>query len=98
MKGDIGHMTNVFLVLGNGLGPGDDSVGDVAVAAPADEGLPVFVQSAGVHLAADLDTFIQNHVSKVSEADATVFELEIIDSSCVKTIGLIHDLVLKCGH
>ena len=75
MKGDIGHMTNVFLVLGNGLGPGDDSVGDVAVAAPADEGLPVLVQLTGVHLPTHLDTLVKDHLSEVSKTDASIFNL-----------------------
>ena len=43
MEGDIGHVSDVLLVLGNVLGRGDDVVGDVAVAAPADEGPPVLV-------------------------------------------------------
>ena len=76
MEGDIGHVSDVLLVLGNVLGPGYDRVGDVAVAAPADERLPVLVQLTGVHLAADLDAFVQDHLSEVSKADASVIELQ----------------------
>ena len=49
MEGDIGHVSDVLLVLGNVLRPGDDCVGDVAVAAPADERPPVKVQATVFH-------------------------------------------------
>ena len=86
MEGDICHVSDVLLVLGNILGRGDDRVGDVAVAAPADERLPVLVQLAGVHLAADLDAFVQDHLSEVSKADAPVVELQMFDSVGVPTV------------
>ena len=75
MKGDIGHVSDVLLVLGDVLCPGDDRVGDVAVAAPADEGLPVLVQLAGVHLPTHLDTLVQYHLSEVRKTDTSIFNL-----------------------
>ena len=78
MEGDIRHVSEILLVFGNVLCPGDDGVGDVAVAAPADEGHPVSVQAAGVHLAAVLDTLVQDHLSKVSKAGASIVEFQIL--------------------
>ena len=75
MEGDIGHVSDVLLVLGNVLRPRDDCVGDVAVAAPADEGLPVLVQLAGVHLPTHLDTLVKDHLSEVSKTDSSIFNL-----------------------
>ena len=75
MEGDICHVSDVLLVLGNVLRPGEDRVGDVAVAAPADEGLPVLVQLAGVHLPTHLDTLVKDHLSEVRKTDASVFNL-----------------------
>ena len=86
LEGDIGHVSDVLLVLANILRPGYDRVGDVAVAAPADEGLPVLVQSAGVHLATHLDTLVQDHLSKVSKTDTAIVELEILDPVCIPSV------------
>ena len=80
LEGDVGHVSDVLLVLGNVLSPGDDRVGDVAVAAAADEGKPVLVHHAGVHLAAVLVALIQDHLSKVSKTDAPIVELQKLDS------------------
>ena len=73
-------MSDVLLVLGNGLGTGDHGVGDVAVAAPAYEGQPVRVHAACVHLAAELGALIQDHGSKVSKTDSPIVELQNLDS------------------
>ena len=53
MKGDISHVPNVFLVLPDCLCPGNDGVSDIAIVAPAYEGLPVIVLSMNSCLAAD---------------------------------------------
>ena len=86
MEGDVGHVPYVLLVLGNILGRGDDRVGDVAVSAPADERHPVLVQPTGVHLAADLDAVVQDHLCEVSKADAPVVELQFFCSATVPTV------------
>ena len=86
MEGDIGHVSDVLLVLANILRPGYDGVGNVAVAAPADEGLPVLVQSAAVHLATHFDTLVQDHLSKVSKTDAAIVELEVCDPVCIPSV------------
>ena len=94
MEGDVGHVSDVLLVLGNGLGPGDHGVGDVAVAAAADEGQPVRVHAASVHLAAELGALIQDHGSKVSKTDAPIVELQNLESP--GSSRLVNNLVLKC--
>ena len=64
IKGDIGHVTNVHLVLTDCLCLGNDRVRDVTVSAPAYEGLPVVVHLTPVHLLTSLLTLVQNHFNK----------------------------------
>ena len=75
IKGDIGHVTNVPLVLLDGLGPGNDGVGHITVGAPADEGFPVIVHFAAVHLWTILFTVFQNHFHKHCKTDSTIVRL-----------------------
>ena len=77
MKGDISHVTNVFLVLTDGLGPGNDGVSDIAIVAPAYEGLPVIVQITVVHLLTLFFTSIKNHLNKVSKTNSTIVGVQI---------------------
>ena len=96
LEGDIGHVPDELLVLGDVLRPGDDGVGDVAVPAPADEGLPVLVQPAGVHLPTHLVALVQDHLGEVRKANAPIVCLEILDSVGVPPIRLVNNFVLKC--
>ena len=65
-------MSYKLLAHGDVLRLGDDGVGDVAVSAGGDEGLPVRVQSAGVHLSTILFAFVQDHFGEVSKADTAI--------------------------
>ena len=75
IKGDIGHVTNVPLVLLDGLRLGNDRVGHVTVGAPADEGFPVIVHFAAVHMLTILFTVFQNHFHKHCKTDSTIVRL-----------------------
>ena len=61
----------MLLVLLDGLRLDNDVVGDVTVATPADEGSPVIVQAALVHLLTVFGTFVQDHFYKVNKTDST---------------------------
>ena len=75
IKGDIGHVTNVPLVFSDGLGPGNDGVGDVTVGTPGDKGFPVIVHFTAVHLLTILYTVFQNHFHKHCKTVSTIVRL-----------------------
>ena len=98
MEGDIGHVSDVLLVLGNVLGGCDDVVGHVAVAAPAGEGPPVLVQVAPVDGAAHAAAPVQDKLHEVGEGDLAVGVANLVDNSGVELVRLVHQLVLEGGH
>ena len=94
LEGDIGQLSNIFLVQLHVLCSGDHIVGHVAVAAPGDEGTPVDVQVAAVHGGTLAGALVQNHLHKVWKGDLTVCLPDMLGLVAFK---VVHYPVLVSG-
>ena len=93
-EGDIGHVSNELLVLCNVFSLDNDGVGDVAVPAPANEGLPVPVQLTVVHLLTNLLAPVHDHFGKVRKAYTPIIGPEHLGS--ISFVRMVNDFVLVC--
>ena len=77
---------------------GNDFVGNITVAASADERFPMFIKTTFVHTSATFLAALENHVDEILKVDFSVRINNVVDNSFVELVALVYQLVLECRH